>query len=189
MKYIKTINELNKSTYLSAAKKLKDLGGSHKKRAEKLLKHSDKFGTESDVHNLHYHVFKINYMGVNGKYKITGSNINGGCLGQDSCTVDIYVDMENENGEKKKIGVEIYKYGPDGWATRGTDVANVEYEEMYIYFCEGDEIVDSIGGFKFGSRADAIEFKKFILDEYSDNQEFRRELDCFSKVSINKLWE
>ena len=39
MKHLKTINELFKSTYLSAADKLKDR---HKGRAEELIKHAAK---------------------------------------------------------------------------------------------------------------------------------------------------
>ena len=74
MKHIRRFNEdLDKSTYLSAADKLNKLGGSHADRAKALKIHARDRDQEYDIHNLYYHEFKINYkqLGIakNFRYK------------------------------------------------------------------------------------------------------------------------
>ena len=61
MRYLKKFNEeLNKSTYISDANKLREVGGKNKlKRAEELENHAKENGKEYDIHNIHYHEFTI----------------------------------------------------------------------------------------------------------------------------------
>lgn len=71
MKHIRRFNEeLNKSTYLSAADKLSKLGGVHTNRSKALKIHARNMDNEYDVHNLYCYEFKIYYsqIGIN-KYK------------------------------------------------------------------------------------------------------------------------
>jgi hypothetical protein len=78
MKHIRSFNELNKSTYLSAADKLNKLGGTHADRAKALKIHARDRETEYDVHNLYYHEFKIFYkqLGFSERYKYKGMMLN-----------------------------------------------------------------------------------------------------------------
>ena len=54
MKYLKTLNELFKSTYLSASNKIKSR---HKSRAEKLIKHAAEMGKDTPHERIWHHRF------------------------------------------------------------------------------------------------------------------------------------
>ena len=179
MKHIKLFQELNKSTYISAAKKLSELGGNHKKRAKELLKHGEDHGTEAFVNNLYQHEFELNakwneYSINDGGYQITDGKIKKTDYPQCNITITMY----NDKGDKKSITIGI-----------PYDEGEPEYDIMYLTFYDGEKYGDDMAEFKFSNRKDAMEFKKFVLDYFADNTEFAREIEIFKNVPINKLFK
>lgn len=192
MKHIKKyseINELKKSTYISAAKKLRDMGGVNKtKRAEELEKYAINNGEEYDIHNFSQHEFKI------GKsvYLIGCDTNNGDFIKsrRDGSRLYLTVFLFDTSGDKKSITIEFTYYGENGWATKhenGYEKVSCLYDgriEMWLNYYRDGKYIDNESGFLFSNRKDAVEFKKFVLDNFS---EYSEEMDAFSKVTINQM--
>lgn len=165
-------NELNKSTYKSAAEKLFDLGGVHKERGEKILAHSRRAGLTDDIHNIHYHGFTIS---GEEKYMISRSWIKEA---SDRGRFFINNILLSETGHK--IGIDLDFQIRDG---------EMCYEKMWIInFSKTNGTPTSSTLFKFNNRIDAREFKEFIINEHKNKEEAKELIECFKKVSINKLY-
>jgi hypothetical protein len=194
MKHLRKFNEeLNKSTYISAANKLRKMGGNSKlQRAEELEKHAQENGDEYDIHNIHYHQFTL--QGEPGylinSYKVERNGRRSRCY--------ITVFMYDPRGDKKSITIELTYYGDNGWACSHGQHDNVScisdnMMEMWLnYYDENEEDVHESSEFLFENRKDAMEFKKFVIDflkkdpEYSDYSE---EMEAISGVSANQMTE
>lgn len=192
MKYIKKFNEeLNKSTYISAAKKLREMGGDSKlQRAEELEKHAQENGDEYDIHNIHYHQFTLEGQ--------PGYLINSYKVRRERSRCYLTVFMYDPRRDKKSITIEFTYYGDNGWACNYGQHEKVScisdnMMEMWLnYYDENEEDVHESSEFLFENRKDAMEFKKFVIDflkkdpEYSDYSE---EMDAISSVSANQMTE
>lgn len=185
-----TVNELYKKTYNSAADKLFNLGGRHKKRARKLIKHSDKAGIDSDVHNIFYHEFNFDQKYIVGKYFISGSKIDVANLGTNFV---ITVLMSSTADEFNGITISIIGVDINGDSTSDRNqVVGYKYNgevgmRLKFYNQDGVEEYES-RKFIFDSRKDVIAFKQFLKDEYGKG-EYKDQIDCFLKVPINNLWK
>ena len=189
MKYIKLYEELKKSTYISAAKKLREMGGIKKqKRAERLEDHAIKNGEEYDIHNFHYHEFKIN---GNSGYLIAADDQGIFYKARrERSRLYLTLFMYDTRRDKKSISIEFTYYGANGWAINYGEHEKVSciddgVLEMYLNYYEDGKYVDC-EPFLFENRKDAIEFKNFIMDNFS---EYTEEIDALSKVTINQMIE
>lgn len=192
MRYLKKFNEeLNKSTYISAANKLREMGGKNKlKRAEELENHAKENGKEYDIHNIHYHEFTIE---GNSGYLINSYKVR---RERSRCYLTVF--MFDTRRDKKSITIEFTYYGGNGWACSHGQHETVScissnMMEMWLnYYDESGKYEDNSPDFLFENRKDATEFKNFIIDflkndpEYS---EYSEEMDALSSVSVNQMTE
>lgn len=181
MKHIKSISELYKSTYRSAAEKLK---GQHPSRSSNLMNWADTKGesefSKFDVDRDYPHPFEFNNKSLQdvkdeyflGKFYITGSyeatGLRPGFYG-------INVKMMSEWGNL----VEIYLV---------SDLEPDSYLKMAIRFgeVEGDKPKFKRDDFLFDNRKDAVQFKKYLIEMY-DNDELDFAFDPHD-IKINKLY-
>lgn len=242
MKHLIKFNELKKTTYLSAADKLAELGGSHKDRAEKLRNFSKKHGEGVDIHNLHYHEFTFGEPPLHDdSYVITDCRFQKKNDDLFSCVYTVFV---NEIGDKKLISVIFltssnedeedlnlggeedlddydgyYDYNVDQYGNRYVDrdgdgrhdmeefrieplteeepkksskeeITKIEFvirDFVDFDFIHDDN--DSDDYFKFTTRKDAYEFKKFVLDWFKNEKTASMELEVFKNYPINKLYK
>jgi hypothetical protein len=195
MKYIKKFNEeLNKSTYLSAANKLREMGGKNKiQRAEDLENHAKNHGDEYDIHNLHWHEFTIN---GNSGYLINGDEDASYKVRRERSRCYLTVFMYDTRRDKKSITIEFTYYGENGWACNYGQHEKVEcisdgMLEMWLNYYDGKgKYIDNESDFLFENRKDAVEFKNFIIDFLKNDpkySEFTEEMEALSKISVNQM--
>ena len=145
MRYLKTLNELFKSTYKSASDKLG--GAFHSKRKEDLLKHAAKVGTDVPTSKSRLWSFRFIlhdsslegefYSIVNVEYSYDGSNKH-----------DITIVLESNYRNLKKIPLTFYG--------RDTDI---RYSYNYRFQNEDSKV----------ARKNAFELRKFFLEYLEGN--------------------
>lgn len=173
MKHLLRINELNKETYLSAAEKLRNKGGSHKKRAQDLTD----WAMSRDIVTLDK--FKVKLYQVEGKRGI--DHVDTLKKGQVAISDETEAKLKYiaswdilglEDGEFKieEIGGLTlgfaFEYG-EGPITLFTIATPVRLEND-ILIVEGDAQIQEefyTNPVLFSNRKDALRFKKIILNE------------------------
>lgn len=167
MKHLQRFDELNKSTYLSAADKLKF----HPSRANKLLKHAVDKGTDTVRERLYSHRFP-SARDINEYYFI--------------CNCEIY--RINTVGFLLEIKLES-NWGSERDISRYAYIDHVDTEGKKFKFAS---LKDKNGDFYlFGDRIDALHLRKFLLEYFDDNKKYIKEtFPNFESVdiSINKMY-
>jgi len=181
MKYLRLFEELNIPTYLSAADKLRD---GHPKRAEALRKWAE-LQSGIKVDRIFAHKFKIDLDPVE-EFEITDSKLNMGSFNRR--IIEVYLSSHITN-----IVIE-FRWEP--LPENANDFVIRVYEEEGIMSLwknfDKDRRTDtliSINGsrkFLFGNRRDAVQLKRFLIEEYSNNKEI---LEGIKNININDLYE
>jgi hypothetical protein len=169
MKYIMTINELFRSTYLSAANKLKN----HPDRSKDLKDWADKGGLNykfSPTEKDYPHRFTLG--NIKGYFMITHNETNKDGLVSGSVRYIIY--MKSNYSEIRVIEM----------------ILNKGNNNPYMRICSGDS--RNISGmycenFLFTNRTDAMHIKKYLLEVY-DISEYPNEYKIIKNIKLNDLY-
>lgn len=181
MKYIKRIDELQKSTYVSAAKKLKNR---HRGRSEDLIKYAREKGEPKKIDRIYPHIFKFTNKSV-GRFSdelhpdenFFISNIKH--LGLQQFTrktgYEYYITFESNYNNKIMIRLVVFKDG-----------------EMFMKLNQitiNDDIqIRPSDDFEFITRKDAFHFKRAICETIEDESPDSEELEIFKSASINQMY-
>lgn len=189
MKHIKLFEELNKKTYLNAAKKLKNLGGIHLKRAKNIemwaYKNPKYIGL--GTFNLNWHIDIANIKVTPGYFHAFDINW------------DYYNEVmeEHHNDPKKSVGEHMCLYDIlCGFDLDADDSMGICAFDIYInvkWITENSFIVSyvSVGGVEtkmFSDRQSAMKFKREVLSNEKNwiPQEFEEESDQDIKYTFMK---
>jgi len=180
MKYLQLF-ELNTSTYLSAADKLKD---QHPKRAE-LIRKWAQHRSEIRADRIFIHKFKIDLDPVE-EFEITDCRIGTGLWNRRSIEICLSSHITNVILD---IRWEPIPDNADDFMGRRDIWVQTEVGVMSLWKCidnnRGNDTIIS-HNFLFNNRQDAIQLKKFLMEEYSNNNEM---LNVIKKLRINQLYE
>lgn len=178
MNSIKKVNELYKSTYLSAAKKL---AGQHNDRADKLIDWGSEMGSPEKVDRDHPHRFKLSNNKISkyksdmgGYFSIIGiKNADSSKYRSDIQAYDVF--LTSDSGKKIKI-VVLLDSDPT-WI-------QMQFSENY------DETKWTSGEiFYFERRKDAVQFKKYLHESISDDDgPFKDDDVNVSLININRMY-
>ncbi len=166
MKYLLKIDELYKSTYKSAADKLR---GKHQKRSSDIMNWAEEKG-ESELKKKHIerdypHAFTFTDDNLSkvylGKFYITGGTKEKASTWSIPAS-QIRVTMMGEWGQE--ITMSLFVYDDD------IRTANHKMSVSGKY---------SVNDFLFNNRKDALEFKKYIVQNIDE---------MYSKLSVNDLY-
>ena len=180
MKHLKTINELNKKTYISAANKLKQ---DHPDRAEELRNWAIVAGIPEDNERICPNRYNFQHREINKKDVMPDEYFS-------------LVDIKNEDINYRNDNKSVVKFGVDFKSNYGTKVKLVislddTGDITNFYSSSGYE---SNYQFKFRSRKDARAFKKFLYeyveDCINDGDEYFEECeaDLIKNIRLNSLY-
>jgi len=152
MKYIKTINELYKSTYISAADKFRELGDEHAGRAKDLENWSTKGKSsfenpKSKDFKEHYYPFSLHWGG--------GVTRN----------VNYYATFAWCDGESIAIKF-MSDYGKEAFLM----ISEVSINNIVRIALSRMSNGKRITAYKFDTRKEAVELKKFLSEYFTDAQ-------------------
>ena len=181
MKHLKKIDELYKSTYLSAANQLKS---KHVSRAKKMMTHAEERGTSElskpDVVRLFPHPFVFTNnkefqsrykQFVMGKFYIVGveknTNLRSGYQG-------IFVELANEWGQRVVLELSY---------SVNSDYLDLTWNRLVVG-AMGKKEKSLETSFLFDNRNDARQFIKFIYEAIEDLEM----LEPPKPISINRLY-
>ena len=199
MKHIKKIDDiifekLYKSTYLDAHNKLKNL---HPDRSSKLKEWGDQQGTsefsKNEVDRVWPHKFvlhnnslishaKENFLGY---FSITGMYL------RDSVDNNpyLYVQMMNDYGQKVEICLDVFQ-DKQHFQLRRIVIRWGLYD--YTDSQSGDSYIRNkymIDGFLFNNRKDALQFKRYLIEEGLPDIDAEKGLQKFiSSIRVNDLY-
>ena len=180
MKHLKTINELFKSTYLSASNKIKRR---HKSRAEELIKHAAKMGKDTPHERVWPFRFIFPDSLENEFYSIKSvEQIDRGnfCL--------ITTHFVSNYGSKKQMvhrfDLVVPKSMKGNQMYKNCEISNDE--NFYFRYEPGDAFTHEDTKI---ARKNALEFYKFFLEYWED--ELSEEYDEFTldNFTVNNLYQ
>ena len=181
MSRIKKVDELYKSTYISAADKLT---GNHNDRANRLRDWAHEKGSPAKFDRDHPHRFyfsqykQLHYNSdMNGYFSIVEiKRGNSSNYRSDICVYDVYFRSDYN----KKIKIIVLLDSDPTW---------VELRLSLPYSKSDTEEWTSGGSFLFEKRKDAIEFKKYLHESISDDEgPFKDDEINVSLININRMY-
>lgn len=154
MKYIKLF-ELKKETYISAADKLKEIG--HRDRAKNLYAYAHRFIDKLDANK--YNIdFPLGDIRVKGIFNI----------------VDLKPNLNTHIVILQSIDSKIeIMYGKKGDEKLSFWIKQIEPKDTKLY-----------PNFKFSNRKDAVNFKKFLVDQLQDD----KFIEYYKDIRINDIY-
>lgn len=181
MKHLKSINELYKKTYMSAASKLSAL---HPARSDRARKWADKSGIPARFDRDFAHEFRFdNYSRLHGdiflgKFSITRFEEVEGIYNYGN--IDIYFKSDYDN----EIVIRFcYSTFTDRiWC--GMTLHTIEYNK------EGEGKLNEYSKFfVFNNRKDALAFRKYIVEDVAEScKNCDKKLLTFERIPINVLY-
>jgi hypothetical protein len=212
------VNELNTSTYLSAANKFKKLG--HEKRASELSfwahnKDSYKFGTfsiKADVWNGKF----VNFIAPISDREIYNKEKNKYKIKQEG-PIDVYINFDSnkdfyyDDPEFDAICISVYGTSKEHGVTDAlfTIVLKVKHEDDGGFVLTGETFIDPTissqheGKILFDDRGSVNRFKRNFLNEnfpkyvdglreifleLSTHEEYQKMVKLLSEISVNQLY-
>lgn len=174
MKHLKNFNlitELDTNTYINAANKLNLMG--HEIRSKNILSHAYKTSSTDISRSLFKdlsddRIFAHYFELFGDKYKITNSSFY---YYDDFDEYDLEVLFKSVNGNT--------------YHSITTNVAINWHETIKWVLYYNNNISNDLKDFKFSSRIDAVQFLKFINEEYSDKEDF---IKLVKNIRINDLY-
>ena len=170
MKYLKTLNELFKSTYQSAADKI---GAHHPKRKEELMKHASEVGIDTPTTKPRLWPFRFVldnklqgefYSIIDVEYSVSVSG--------ERC--EFYIQMESNYRNTRKILLVFYKKFPV-----------LRYDRLFLFNNPDPKI----------ARENAYQLRKFFLDFLEGNVDLDPpsilsgyDLDSIDGFTVNNLY-
>lgn len=195
MNHLKKFEELNQSTYLKAANKLRSK--KHYKRANRMLKYVK--GEGEPVNRLYVHGFDIN----DSEYFITDITLSKMPEDYFPSLPMVIIDINNKYGIKLKllviIGLEDISPSPNEYSlflflTSDDNISEIvpsyyptEIEALSAAvgnWFDNEPNADIIEHISLNSRKDALELKKILISEYEDD--LKRGVDIYP-IEIDKL--
>ena len=185
MKHLKTINELFKSTYLSASNKIKRR---HKSRAEELIKHAAKMGKDTP----HERVWPFRFIFPNSLenefYSI--QSVEKRMAGH-FCLITTH--FVSNYGNKKEMGHRFDFYVPK-FVKSPLSPVNQMYrnceiskdENFYFRYDPGDGFTHDD---KKIARKNALEFYKFFLEYWEDELSEEYPNFILDNFTVNNLYQ
>jgi hypothetical protein len=180
MKYLKTLNELFKSTYLSASDKIKSR---HKSRAEELIKHAAEMGKDTPHERIWHHRFIFPESLENEFYSIQSVEEDGRshfCL--------VITNFVSNYGKSRRMEHQFDFYVPK----------SVKVNEPLYQFCETSKdenfyfrYIPSDGFVHEDSkiaRKNALEFYNFFLEYWEDELSEKYDDFILDNFTVNNLY-
>jgi len=174
MKHIKKIDELYKSTLLRAHDALK---WQHPKRAINLKKWAEEKGESEFSKFDSERIWPYKFVFSNNSRL---ADVSGDFLGSFSI-IDI---EENDRVATDYFGVKVFMMNEFGQKVLISFSCNYNERNMSMKIVFGN----SGKIFLFENRKDALQFKKFLLEEGLEHLNMKKEIGIVSNISINKLF-
>ena len=184
MKHLKTINELFKSTYISAADKLKSKDR-HTGRAEELIKHAAKMGEDTPHERVWPFRFIFPDSLENEFYSIQSVKES-----RNDYNSFVQINFKSNYGKDKKMELHFYVYVPSGFSRQNPQFQGTMTSQDDD--CKYRLNVKSDTGFKHPdnriARKNALEFYKFFLEYWEDELSEKYPNFILEDFTVNNLY-